>query len=153
MKYLKLRKFLLCCKWFIKVWHSSFVLAVVKSVCSVNVCICKSTTPYVSQVQVACCQPLPTWLCNVLADAVHYSCTQWTAEGSVFGVVSLWFFVCVWNVSGTAEQFVPNSHGRRVFSLLRRVRRSRSKVKCQGHQGQKTAFFGPFDGLRVVYVW
>ena len=23
----------------------------------------------------------------------------------------------------------------------------------QGHQGQKTAFFGPFSSLHVVYVW
>jgi len=25
-------------------------------------------------------------------------------KGSAFGAVSLWFFVCVWNVSGTAER-------------------------------------------------
>ena len=30
---------------------------------------------------------------------------------------------------------------------------SKVKVKGQGHQGQKTAFFGPFGGLRAVYVW
>jgi len=29
--------------------------------------------------------------------------TQWIAKGSVFGVVSV-CFVCVWNISGTAEQ-------------------------------------------------
>jgi len=23
----------------------------------------------------------------------------------------------------------------------------------QGHEGQKTAFFGPFGGLHAVYVW
>ena len=50
---------------------------------------------------------------------LHFCHMQWTAEGSVFGAVSLWFFVCVWNVSGTAEQicakftrktcFVPHS--------------------------------------------
>ena len=28
---------------------------------------------------------------------------QWTEEGSVFATVSLWFFVCVWNISWTAE--------------------------------------------------
>jgi len=26
------------------------------------------------------------------------------------------------------------------------------KVKGQGHQGQKTAFFGHFGGLRAVFV-
>jgi len=25
------------------------------------------------------------------------------------------------------------------------------EVKGQGHEGQKVAFVGPFDGLRVVY--
>ena len=29
---------------------------------------------------------------------------QWTAERSVFGAISLWCFVCVWNISGTAGQ-------------------------------------------------
>jgi len=29
---------------------------------------------------------------------------QWTAEGSVFGTISLWFFVCVRNISGIAER-------------------------------------------------
>ena len=47
--------------------------------------------------------------------------------------------------------FVPNSQGRRVWSL---TRTSLSvKVKGQGHWGQKTTFFGPFGGLRAVYVW
>jgi len=38
--------------------------------------------------------------------------------------------------------FAPNSHERRVWSLARRVwrSRSRSKVKGQGHQGQKLHF-------------
>jgi len=31
------------------------------------------------------------------------------------------------------------------------------KVECQGHRSRspetKTAFFGPFGGLHVVYVW
>jgi len=30
---------------------------------------------------------------------------------------------------------------------------SRSKGKAQGHQGQKTTFWGPFGDLRAVYVW
>jgi len=33
---------------------------------------------------------------------IPYYRTQWTAEGSVFGAVSLWLFVCVWN--RTAER-------------------------------------------------
>jgi len=45
--------------------------------------------------------------------------------------------------------FVPNSHRRCVWCLAWTT----LKVKGQGHQEQKTAFFGPFSGLRVVYVW
>ena len=47
--------------------------------------------------------------------------------------------------------FAPNSHGRRVWSLA--AMSLNVKVKGQGHQGQKTAFFSPFGGLRAVYVW
>ena len=34
---------------------------------------------------------------------------------------------------------------------LRRV--WRSKVKSQGHQGQKNHIVGPFGGLHAVYFW
>ena len=46
--------------------------------------------------------------------------------------------------------FAPNSQGRRVWSLART--RLNVKVKDQGHQGQND-IFGPFGGLRAVYVW
>ena len=46
------------------------------------------------------------------------------------------------------DGFAPNSHGRRVWSLAW----TSLKVKGQGHQGQKR-IFGPFGGLRAVYVW
>jgi len=36
--------------------------------------------------------------------SLNFYCTLWTAEGSVFGAVSLRFFICVWNISGTAER-------------------------------------------------
>jgi len=35
-----------------------------------------------------------------------------------------------------------NQHGRRVWSLARMSLKVMIKVKGQGHQGQKTAFFG-----------
>jgi len=45
-------------------------------------------------------------------------------------------------------------HNEDVFGpSLSRVWMSRSKVKGQGHQGQKTQFFCSFGGLRAVYVW
>ena len=47
--------------------------------------------------------------------------------------------------------FAPNSHGGRVWFLARTS--LKIKVKGQGHQGQTTAFFGPFGGLRAVCVW
>jgi len=52
--------------------------------------------------------------------------------------------------------FAPYSHGRRVWSLARtslNVKAKGQSLKGQGHERQKTAFLGPFGGLRVVYVW
>ena len=46
--------------------------------------------------------------------------------------------------------FAPNSQERRVWSLARVS--LKVKVKGQGHQGQQTASFGPFGGVRAVYV-
>jgi len=55
----------------------------------------------------------------------HHYHTQWTAQGSVFGAVSLWF-LSVYEISPKPlNGFAPNSRGRRVWSL-RRVWRSRS---------------------------
>jgi len=47
--------------------------------------------------------------------------------------------------------FAPNSQVRRVWSLARMS--LNVKVKGQGKQRQKTAFFGHIGGLRAVYVW
>jgi len=66
-----------------------------------------------------------------------------------FGVVSLWF-VCVKKYIGNRE-FAPNSQGRRVWSLAGTS--LKVKVRGQGYQGQKTVSFGPFGGLRAVYIW
>ena len=56
----------------------------------------------------------------------------------VFVAISLWFFcLFVYEISlEPLNGFVPNSHGRRVWSLAR----TRLKVKGQGHQGQKKTF-------------
>ena len=54
-----------------------------------------STTRLVTQEVIAAVMKW-WWWCNC-----HM---QWTAEGSVFGAVSLCFFVCVWNISGTTER-------------------------------------------------
>jgi len=57
------------------------------------------------------------------------------------------FFVCVWNISGTAE------HRRRVWSLARMSLKVKIKGQRSRSPGTKTAFFDPFGGLRAVYVW
>jgi len=70
-----------------------------------------------------------------------------------FGAVSLWFFVCVWNISGTAERICAKFIWKTCL-----VRRSeefegqgqRSKIKVHG---QKTTFLGPFGGLLAYYIW
>jgi len=46
--------------------------------------------------------------------------------------------------------FAPNSQARRVWFLVRTS--LNVKVKGQGHR-DKNGIFGPFRGLRAVYVW
>jgi len=92
---------------------------------------------------------------------VHYDCaiyaqyrTQWTAEGSVFGTVSLfsWFVLFVYEISREPlNGFAPNSHGRRVSSIA--WTSLKVEVKGQGHYAQKNGIFRPFGNLRAVYVW
>ena len=60
-------------------------------------------------------------------------------------------FVRVWNISESVERICTKFTRKRVWSLARTS--LNVKVKGQGHQGQKTAFFGPFGGLHAVYVW
>ena len=61
-------------------------------------------------------------------------------------------FLFVYEISRELlNEFVPNSHRRRVWSLARMS--LKVKVKGQGHQGQKMAFFGPFGGLHAAHVW
>ena len=64
------------------------------------------------------------------------------------------FFVCVWNISGTAERICAKFT--RKTCLVPRSEGS-GKVEGQGQRsrspGTKTTFFDPFGGLRAVYVW
>jgi len=77
---------------------------------------------------------------------ITYYHTQWTMQGSVLALSMTFLFVY--------ETDLRQIHTEDVFGpSLGGVWMSRSKVKCQGQQGQKTAFFGPFGGLRAVYVW
>ena len=48
------------------------------------------------------------------------------------------------------NRFAPNSYRRRVSSLAGTS--LKVKVKGQGHQGNNS-IFGPFRGMRAVYVW
>ena len=65
---------------------------------------------------------------------------QWTAEGSVFGAVCD-FYLFVYEISREPlNEFAPNSQGRHAWSLARTSLMLRSKIKGQGHQGQKTVF-------------
>jgi len=49
--------------------------------------------------------------------------------------------------------FAPNSQERRIWSLARRNSKVRVKGQRSRSPGTKMAFFGPFGGLRAVYVW
>jgi len=67
-------------------------------------------------------------------------------EGSVFGAISLWFLVYEISLE-PMNGFVPNLHGRLVWSLAQ----TSLKVKGEGHR-DKNEFFGPFGGVRMVCV-
>jgi len=76
-----------------------------------------------------------------------------TARSEVQKVLFLVLAVCGFlSVSEISREplnrFAPNSHARRVWSLT--WTSLKVKVKGQGHQGQKTTFFGPFGGLHAV---
>ena len=85
-------------------------------------------------------------LCTWLPHAVN--CVFFFGGGDVCD-----FFLCAWNIPGTAERICAKFTGRRVWSMAR----TSLKVKVKGQRswspGTKTAFFGRFDGLRAVYVW
>jgi len=69
----------------------------------------------------------------------------------LFLVLSVCGFLFVYEISPEPlNGFAPNSQGRRVWSLARTC--LKVKVKGQGDQGQKMAFFGPYSGLCAVYV-
>jgi len=57
-------------------------------------------------------------------------------------LLSVTFCLCM---KYLVDRFVPDLHGRRVWSLAR----TSLNVKVKGHLG-KTAFFSPFGGLRAV---
>ena len=84
--------------------------------------------------------------CGSSVAAIHESClvyyyrTQWTAEGSVFGAVSLWVFVCVWNISGTAERICAKFT--RKTCLVHRSDEFKDQGQRSRSPGTKTAFFG-----------
>jgi len=70
-----------------------------------------------------------------------------TMEGSVFGAVSLWFFLFVFEISPELlNRFAPNSHGTCGWSLAW----TSLKVKVTR---EKSDIFGHFGSLCVVYVW
>jgi len=86
-----------------------------------------------------CCHVYHNWT-DSAAGSFNVSCyrMQWTEEGSVFGAISL-CFLFVYEISlEQLTRFVPNSNGRRVWSLTRT--HLKVKVKGQGHNRQKWYF-------------
>ena len=64
--------------------------------------------------------------------------------------LALWF-VCLWNISGTAERICAKFIRNTCLIPLGRVWKSRSKVNVAR---DKNGIFRPFRcGLRAVYVW
>jgi len=70
--------------------------------------------------------------------------TQWTAERSVFGAVSLWFFcLCMKYLWEPLNGFAPHSNRRRVWCL------ARTSLKVTG---TKNGIFRPFRRPAAVYL-
>ena len=69
---------------------------------------------------------------------MYYYRMQWTAEGSVFGAVSLCYFVCVWNISGTAKRICTKFTQK--MCLVLRSDEFEGQVKRSKSPGIKTAF-------------
>ena len=70
----------------------------------------------------------------------------------LFLAPSVYGFSFVYEISPEPlNGFAPNSRGTRAWSLTHTS--LKVKVKGQGHQGQKLAFFGPFGGVHAVFVW
>jgi len=68
----------------------------------------------------------------------------------LFWALSVTFFV--YEISREPLKGLRQIHREDVFGqLLERVSMSRSTVKVT--RDKKTTFFGPFGGLRAVYVW
>jgi len=68
----------------------------------------------------------------------------------------LWLFVWVWTKYSDQEPpngFGPNSQGRRVWSVARKCLNFKVIGQRLRSPRRKTIFFGPFGGLREVYVW
>jgi len=70
---------------------------------------------------------------------------QWTAQGSVFSAISLWFFVCVWNISGTAQRICAKFT--RKTCLAPRMDEFEDQGQRSKLLGTKTAF------LAISAVW
>jgi len=72
--------------------------------------------------------------------------TQWTAEGSVFGVVSLWFFCLCMKYFGNRWIDLHQIHTEDMFGpSLERVWRSKIKVTRD-----KNGIFQPFQRFAVI---
>ena len=116
---------------------------------------CNFTVPLYS-----CCFYLPVvqlYNCLILLHCLMRKCvyayyrTQSTAEGSVFGAVSLWFFVCLWNISGAAERICTKFT--RKTCLVPRSDKFEGQAQRSRSPGTKIGIFGHLGGLRAVYVW
>ena len=74
-------------------------------------------------------------------ESPHYH-TQSAVEGSVFGTVSLWCFVCVWNIPGTAEWICVKFT--RKMCLIPRLDEFEGQGQKSRSLGTKNGIFWPF---------
>jgi len=96
------------------------------------------------------------WCCCREQWNIVYCCyrTQWTAPGSVFGAVTLWFFLFVCEISREPlNGFAPTSHGTLVWCLAR----TSLKVKIKGQRsrspGTRKQHFSALSAACVRFIF
>jgi len=77
----------------------------------------------------------------VSLDKLHYYRELRSAEGSVFGAVSLCFLFVYEMPREPLNGLAPNSHGRRVWSLARKSLKVKDKNACSASSAAYVQFY------------
>jgi len=90
---------------------------------------------------------------NIVHCMILYLPHDSTTGGSAFWHRQSLVFVCLWNISGTAERICDKFIRKTCWSVARTNLKVKVKDQRSRSPGTKTAFSGPCGGLRAVCVW